>query len=104
MGYTDEEWNEHVRFVDTKLDQLRRDNVDSRTLCGTLDRGWVRWLRERRAKQREVVRELWHRGSLNVPRNSQANFIAGNDSGEKLLRLQDPSYGFDPGIPAPIAL
>jgi len=96
VGYTDEEWKQHAEFVDQKLDELRGNNVDSRTLCGTLDRGWVRWSAERRAKQRAVVRDLWIEGSKQAGRDSQAMFIGGNDSGEKLVRLIDPTTGIDP--------
>lgn len=96
VGYTDEEWEQHAAFVEKRLDELRRDDTDSRTLCGTLDRGWVRWSSERRAKQREVVRALWLEGSKNVGRDSHAMFMGGNDSGEKLIKLTDPSCGINP--------
>jgi hypothetical protein len=32
-GYTDEQWQKHVEFLEKTLQQLRDDNVDSRTLC-----------------------------------------------------------------------
>ena len=61
-GYNDDEWQKHTAFLDKTLQQLRDENVDSRTLCGRLDRGWVRRSAERRAQQRHVVRELCEAG------------------------------------------
>ncbi|MBX7431031.1 hypothetical protein JDV09_02720 [Mycobacterium sp. Y57] len=95
-GYRDEEWQNHTEFVEQTLQQLRRDNVDSRTLCGRLERGWVRWSAERRAQQRHLVRDLWEAGSVGIPRAARLKFLAGNDSGEKLVRLTDPDFGLDP--------
>lgn len=95
-GYPDEEWQKHTEFVEKTLQQLRDDNVDSRTLCGALDRGWVRWSAERRAQQRHLVRDLWEAGSAGIPRAARAMFLAGNDSGEKLLRLADPDFDLNP--------
>jgi TPR repeat protein len=95
-GYSDEQWQKRAEFLEKTLQQLRDDNVDSRTLCGRLDRGWVRWSAERRAQQRHVVRELWEAGSAGIPRAARATFLAGNDSGEKLLRLADPDVDLDP--------
>jgi TPR repeat protein len=95
-GYNDEQWRQHTAFLDKTLQQLRDDNVDSRTLCGRLDRGWVRWSAERRAQQRHLVRDLWEAGSAGIPRAARAMFLAGNDSGEKLLRLADPDVDLDP--------
>lgn len=49
----------HIEFVEKTLQQLRDDDVYSRTLRGRLDRGWVRWSAERRVQQRHLVRDLW---------------------------------------------
>lgn len=93
---SEEEWQKHLEFMKGTLEQRRRDNVDSRTLCGQLDRGWVRWSAERRTQQRQLVRDLWEVGSAGVPRDSKAMFIGGVDSGEKLRELVGDTFGLDP--------
>jgi hypothetical protein len=92
----EEKWQEHVETIEEILQRLRRDEVDSRTLCGRLERGWVRWSPERRMQQRHLVRDLWEEGSAGVPRDRHAFFIGGNDSGEKLLRLANREFTLDP--------
>lgn len=93
---SDEDWQKHLEFMNNRLEELRRDNVDSRTVCGRLERGWVRWSADRRAQQRQLVRDLWEAESAGIPREGNARFMGGNDSGEKLLRLANPDFGLDP--------
>lgn len=93
---SDEEWERHVAFVVQRLDELRRNNVDSRTVCGHLDRGWVRWSAERRVQHRHLLRDLWTDESAGVPREAKGFLLGGNDSGARLEFLCDPHVGVDP--------
>ncbi|MDQ1305714.1 MAG: hypothetical protein QG671_1546, partial [Actinomycetota bacterium] len=93
---SNEEWQKHLEFMNNRLEELRRDNVDSRTVCGRLERGWVRWSVDRRAQQRHLVRDIWEAESAGIPREANARFIGGIDSSDKLLALADPDFGVDP--------
>ena len=96
MYMTDEQLREHKAMVQQVLDEFRRQQIDSRTLCGHLDRGWVRWSAERRAQQRYLLGQLWDEDAADVPRATQAFFLAGNDVGGKVKYLADPQSGLNP--------
>jgi hypothetical protein len=92
----DEEWRSQVTFVQQRLDELRQKDVDSRTLCGQLDRGWMRWSAERLAQHRQLVRDLWDEQSPQVPRQGKAFFVFGIDTGDKIAALCKPDFFVDP--------
>lgn len=96
MAITDEQYREHVAKIERLLDELRAQGLDSRTLCGHLDRGWMRWSADRRAQQRFLLRQLWEQDASSVPRAAQAYFLAGNDVSGKVKLLADPDYPLNP--------
>ena len=96
MNVTDEWYREHLSMVHERLDELRRQKIDSRTLFGHLDRGWVRWSAERRAEQRFLLQQLWDEDAANVPRASEATVIVGNDVSGKVKMLADPQSPVNP--------
>jgi len=96
MDVTDEWYREHLSMLEKRLDELRRQKIDSRTLFGHLDRGWVRWSAERRAEQRSLLHQLWDEDAANVPRAAQFFMLAGNDVGGKVKMLADPQSPVNP--------
>lgn len=38
-----EDWDRHFEAVQQRMTELRERDIDSRTLCGYLDRGGIRW-------------------------------------------------------------
>ena len=88
--FSDEEYRSHVDAVEERLDQLRQQGVDSRTLCGQLDGGWVRWSAERRAQHRQLLRDLWEKEASQVPREGKALFVGGLDGAGKTTLQRNP--------------
>jgi predicted ABC-type ATPase len=88
--FDDDEYRGHAGAVLHRLDALRRAGVDSRTLYGQLDRGWVRWSAGRRRQQRLLLQTLWERQAPQVPREGKAMIIAGVDGAGKTTLQSDP--------------
>ena len=93
--FTDEEWRSHLAFVEQRMEELRRQEVDSQSLCGQLDGGWARWPAQRRAQHRQLLRDLWEEQAPQVPREGKAFFLGGNDGGDKTALLADPDSSVD---------
>ncbi len=97
FSFTDRQYDDHVAAVEATLEQLRVDNVDSRSLYGRVVGDSVVWSAERRAAQRKVVHELWDAQVPTATRNSRVVLLAGVPGAGKTTVRRNPENGFTTG-------
>lgn len=97
FSFTDQQYDDHVAAVQSTLEQLRVDNVDSCSLYGRVVGDSVVWCAERRAAQRTLVRELWDVQAPTAAHGSHVVLLAGVPGAGKTTVRRNPENGFTTG-------
>jgi predicted ABC-type ATPase len=96
LGFTDDEYRQHVENIEKALDEQRRMGRDSRSIHGIQRRGGgFSWSPKRKKDQNQLVREMYAQRSQGVPQEGLGMLMGGLGGSGKGTILRNPDAGLE---------